>query len=475
VSDDFSDLVRRQSWLVDDEQYHHDHHHHSNHTVKVDAVFTFGSDTLDGNQGNDLLVGDDSVVLMPRFSLPVAQAADFERFVEGVNDVEHELSDAMLELIDADQDRRDTLIQVKVGKSWKTYLEHHIDQVQMGNDLINGSDGADFIVGDDFATRDVIVTIVPGGTPDWNTSDHAWHDGDWHDHHHHGHGHDHDHDHDHHDHDDDHDHHDHDHDHDHHHHDHDDDHDDHDHHHHGAQSLKTASDVINGGAGNDLVFGDSVAFEDSTVIKGSGVSSYYFSKVDDHAEDAIDRFIERSDGADYWLELDDDHDHDHDDDDDDHDHDHHHDHHHHHHHDHGPDSADIISGGDGDDVLFGLEGDDKLYGNNGNDYLNGGDGHDHTDGGPGSDKENGNAPFDIDGDDHGRVFRSDTKGIPWPPVPNVPHGHHSHAPTINWAGTTSDVTGLPWAQTMHRVRPIGLTMPNFDHHHGHDHDDDDDD
>ena len=172
----------------------------------------------------------------------------------------------------------------------------------------------------------------------------AWHDDDWKDHHHH---HDYHHDHD-------------------HHHDHDD--------HHGwyEPDVKFDADRIFGGNGDDTVWGDSVAVVQSKVIRGVGVSSKDFDKVDGDAKDAIEMFAALTDRADYWLALEGGH-------------------HHHHHGGHGHhggehahfDNGDQISGGDGNDIIFGQGGNDTLCGDAGDDWLVGGDGDDKLIGGTG--------------------------------------------------------------------------------------------
>jgi Ca2+-binding RTX toxin-like protein len=62
VSDDFSDLVHRQFDLLD---AHDDDDDHDDATVVVDQVFTIGADELDGGDGNDVLVGDDNLLIEP--------------------------------------------------------------------------------------------------------------------------------------------------------------------------------------------------------------------------------------------------------------------------------------------------------------------------------------------------------------------------------------------------------------------------
>ncbi|HYR33730.1 MAG TPA: hypothetical protein VEQ87_05520, partial [Burkholderiales bacterium] len=345
VSDDFSDLVHRQFWLLTCDDHDDDHYD----TLKVDGTFTVGKDRLDGDAGNDVLIGDDSTLVEPSFTVTVGQAADFQRFAEGVSDAGDEVAHAVLDLMELEQHLRDVTTQVKVGKYsyWRT--EHHIDVVLMGNDTINGGDGNDLVVGDDFMTRTATVTIVPGGVaPKYNRED-AWQDADWKDcsaadwfDHYRWHDHDwHDHDHD---------------------------------LHWQIAGLKVGADVINAGKGDDLVYGDSLAIVRSTVVRGTGVSYRDFDAVEDYAEEAIESFTALTDTADYWLALQGRHHHDNDDDD-------------------GwcLDNGDDIAGGDGNDILFGQAGNDRLKGEAGDDWLIGGNGQDSLDGGTGKNKtSNGN-------------------------------------------------------------------------------------
>ena len=133
------------------------------------------------------------------------------------------------------------------------------------------------------------------------------------------------------------------------------------HHHWHFDAVSSSRDVINGGDGNDLVWGDSLALVSATVTRGAGISNSSYYKAEDDAEDALGGLVCLTDSADYWLALQD-----------------------------GGhcenDYADTISGGKGDDILFGQAGNDRLKGDDGNDWLVGGDGSDSLDGGYGSDK-----------------------------------------------------------------------------------------
>jgi len=279
--------------------------------------------------------------VQPSFSVSVGQVADFERFAEGIADAGDELAHAALDLLDIDFQLRDVVVSVQHGKHWHDHVEHHVDLVTFGNDVMRGGDGKDLVVGDDFVTRLATVTVVPGGLPQKYSKDDAWQDDDWKDREWRDW------------------------------HDHDDEHHDHgrDHHHWQVPGVKVGADAISGGADDDLLWGDSVAVAQTEVVRGAGVGYKDFDAVDGDADDAIEVFAVLTDSADYWLALQG----------------------HHHHGDDGDDwrfdNGDDIAGGDGNDILFGQAGDDKLRGDAGDDRLIGGDGKDCLDGGPGKDKE----------------------------------------------------------------------------------------
>lgn len=346
ASDDFSDLVHRQYDLLD--------HHHGvdDQRTVVDNVFTVGADQLDGGDGNDVLIGDDNLLIQPAFTLPVGLAGDFERFAEGVADAGHELAHAVLDLGDIAHHQREAVVTETYQHKHKHYsrdvLEHHIDLVEMSNDTLRGGAGNDQIIGDAFIVRIAEATLVEGGSTRDFGDDVDWQDHDWKDkyglddlgwkHHHH------------------HDHHDH-----------------HDHHHHYGPSVKVGADTISGGDGDDLIWGDSLALVQTTVTRGAGVDYKDFKRAEDGVEDGLEAIVELTDAATYWLApL------------------HLHHPHHHHHHGHGEhvhfDNGDDISGGEGDDILFGQDGDDTLRGDAGDDWLIGGGGKDKLDGGKGKDE-----------------------------------------------------------------------------------------
>jgi Ca2+-binding RTX toxin-like protein len=358
VSDDFSDLVHRQYDLLDDH-----HERYDDHRTVVDNVFTVGSDLLDGGEGNDVLIGDDNLLIQPSFTLPVGLAGDFERFAESVTDSGHELAHAVFDLGDIAHHQREEVVQVPHKQHFHEELEHHVDIVEMGNDTLFGGAGNDQIIGDAFIVRMADATLVEGGST-WNFGkDDDWQDNDWKDkyglddlgwkHHHH----------------------------------HDDDADDDDH--WSSSNIKVGADVISGGDGADLIWGDNLALITSTVTRGAGLGWKDFDKTKDEVEDGLEALVELTDSATYWLASP---------------------HHHHQHHDDGHwhhdgkhvrfDNGDDISGGEGDDILFGQDGDDTLRGDAGNDRLVGGDGKDKLDGGKGWDRT-----------DSGSASSSDRKAV----------------------------------------------------------------
>jgi hypothetical protein len=251
---------------------------------------------------------------------------------------------------------RDRFIKVAHGNHYDIDIEHHVDLIMMGNDTIYGGDGNDLIFGDDFVLRAPAVTLVAGGSTahydhdpanDW-LSDERWND-------------------------------------------------------HGERSswwkswdfgdyycgrqdlIEAGADTIYGGAGNDLIWGDSIALITSTINRGPGISNGDFGNARDEVREALQGLTALTDEMDYWLEFSE-HGHDHRDD--------------HwtwataadgnwergHHHD--CDDGDTIFGGDGDDVIYGQDGRDSLHGDAGNDWLIAGDDDwgDLLDGGAGKNK-----------------------------------------------------------------------------------------
>jgi Ca2+-binding RTX toxin-like protein len=233
--------------------------------------------------------------------------------------VAHELAHVVQDVGDLDRHLREVTVLEPHRGHFHELVERHVDLVAMGNDTILGGSGNDLIVGDAFVVLAADLTLVPGGSPWHSGRSDDWLDRDWNDrkghggwdwHHHHGHD-------------------------------------------EAPALIETGSDVIAGGDGNDLVFGDSLARVSSTVTRGAGLGWHEFHKARDDAGDALEAIV----ALEGWR--------------------------------HGEraacDSGDDISGGAGDDILFGQAGNDALRGDAGNDRLVGGDGKDKLDGGPGWD------------------------------------------------------------------------------------------
>ncbi|MEH8100886.1 VWA domain-containing protein [Aeromonas veronii] len=125
------------------------------------------------------------------------------------------------------------------------------------------------------------------------------------------------------------------------------------------------ADRFDGGAGDDIIFGDAIHF---TGISGQGyaaIKAYVADKISiNEVSDAqVHRYIgEHSDEFDRSGSN---------------------------------DKADTLFGGAGNDILFGQGGNDELYGNDGKDILYGGTGSDKLDGGAGNDILSGGLGNDI--------------------------------------------------------------------------------
>jgi Ca2+-binding RTX toxin-like protein len=393
LADDFSDVVHEQYRLLAGTGWHgHDNDYDGDDGVVVDHLYTVGADALDAGEGNDVAVGDDQVIVETTFTVPVGEAANFELFAQGAADAHDEIAHGVLDLAHLDEVLRDETVLVSHGSRYDPRVIHHVDLVAFGDDTIAGGAGNDLIAGDSFVTRTATVNLVAGGsTSAWNwDDDHRWKDSDW---------------------------------------------DDRDvdaalrhllDEHAGWRgsdldfkrwhfdAAAAGADTISGGAGNDLVWGDSVAIVDSRVSRGAGISSWDYSRAAGEVWEAVSALVQVRDSADIWLGLQG------------HDADSHH---------RGRENADVISGGDGDDILFGQDGADTLKGDAGDDWLVGGADGDYLDGGLGRDRvSNGEDSSRSLGDtvrtrlvDWSGSFRN--YGVPFSPFGSVaPSGGPGHAP-----------------------------------------------
>jgi 6-phosphogluconolactonase (cycloisomerase 2 family) len=331
LSDDFSDLIHQQYRLLADPEHCEDlallllvlqSVFGDDGTAVVDQVFETGGDSLDGGNGNDVLVGDDATLLSATFIVPVELAFDFRLFVEGVSDAADEIVHGVLDLVRLGHRLREATVPG----------EHHLDHVLLGNDQILGGAGNDLIVGDALVTHSVTLRLVAGGTAVRDGRKDAWQDDDWKDctvadalwklldfHRHDGIG-----------------------------------------------PIRVGADQIDGGQGNDLVLGDGLGSITSTLQRASGIpdADYEYARCD--ALKAQERLTTLTDTAASWLAFQEpgwgtgaDA---------------------------GFDAGDDLDGAQGDDILFGQDGDDVVSGGDGDDWLIGGADKDVLDGGAGDDE-----------------------------------------------------------------------------------------
>ncbi len=358
-----------------EQKKHHKHHHDEGGNGPMDDVVgdvttAGGDDTLNGGGGSDLITGDNTTVIAPTVGITLNTNHHGHRHRHGHDDGHHHT-----------QGGHDVL------SSLTSFV---------GDDVIYGGDGADFITGDDAIRLAPQMDITVNNT----SASHHKHDQDLdrydlflddvvgrieiasayepaeetngrHGHH--------------------------------------DDDDDDD---HKKDDRRGGNDEIHGGAGNDLMTGDNViVFDPSTSVainSGSDHHHHHGGKhhhrnglVDSLVDDLVmlggDDIMNGGDGDDLMMgdnisiELlaagtNGHHD---DDDDDDHKHHKHNGHIHSAGNTHTTGGGDTMSGGGGDDVMFGQAGRDFLFGEDGEDTLYGGKDKDKVDGGAGKDKVKG--------------------------------------------------------------------------------------
>jgi Ca2+-binding RTX toxin-like protein len=301
----------------------------------LDRTFYLGNDELDGGAGNDFLVGDNLTVMTPSLGVPANRAAEFHRLVHDLNEAGDRAQWALGELDEAAHDLRDTWVSVKQGKRTYRILEHHYDRFVFGNDTLAGGDGNEVMAGDNWvflAPRVTLTRSVRGLAADgcgWGLGNDSWPhgwDNDWNPH-----GHDFD---------------------------------------WPADEWVGGNDVLDGGTGNDLLFGDSVVSMAPVMAMGPGLGwgSWFLRPL---AQEILNDLIAvgpyqpcapgwqnphdlpggmQSPGR-GWIG-----------------------------------GNDTLKGGAGDDILFGQGGDDALFGDAGDDWLIGGDGCDRIEKGSGKDR-----------------------------------------------------------------------------------------
>jgi Ca2+-binding RTX toxin-like protein len=172
--DEFGDLIHGLHHAVGDADGHHPSYSHED--VIVDRTFYLGNDEMDGGAGNDFMVGDDMMVMAPSFAVPVRLVDDFHHLIHDLEKVGDEADRGLDELDDVSHDLRDVIVSVKQGKRVQMRLEHHIDRIVAGSDLLVGGDGDDVLVGDNWSYLAPRVTVTSDGYP----GDHnCWYHHDW--------------------------------------------------------------------------------------------------------------------------------------------------------------------------------------------------------------------------------------------------------------------------------------------------------
>jgi Ca2+-binding RTX toxin-like protein len=374
------------------------------HQTVLDRTFTIGQDTVDGGTGNDLLVGDDSVVVAPALTVAVGNVDALEHLVSDMDVIDSLMAYAASEWDAVQHHLRETRATVVVNIEASTQVTHRIDTLRLGNDLLRGVEGNDMLVGDTWAQLTPAITVIAGGAPVFNhrwDDPLGWYDTDGHEVHgqHLGEGHA------------------------------EDDWVDHDPAWYQDQVV-AAHDMLEGGAGLDILSGDSATLSETTVKFGAGVIQRHRTALADETEHIGWHLMGLRDGHAneahhqhgrphphhqhyHW--------HDHDDWNFDHDP-------HFHHGFNGPAGNDLLIGGDGNDILFGQGGTDTLRGGVGNDTLVGGDGNDVLDDTQGTNRK-------VQGNDETANVRNatQTRLIDW-------SSHYTgFTPRLKWSLTTSSV------------------------------------
>ncbi|MBN2437042.1 MAG: hypothetical protein JXL20_00400, partial [Deltaproteobacteria bacterium] len=316
--EDFGDMIHRLHHAVSDALALP--LHTIGRSVIIDQTFHIGNDTIYGGAGNDFVVGDDLAVMAPSFTLPEDLVGSFQHLLRDLGKVGDKARWALAELDDVAHDLRAVVIPIKKGKKTYYQIEHHIDRIVAGSDTLYGEDGDDLMAGDSWAYLAPKITIT---SDEWPGCQGFGHYGFWHPYSGaYGYG-----------------------------------------KHHGWYDINflkgsyggpgdewvVGSDTMDGGAGNDVMFGDSIVLEAPAKVMAPAVPWWKFfggyHRVGDILKDIL--MLGRPDTL--------------------------------------SGGNDVMTGGEGDDVLFGQGGNDKLYGGDGNDLLAGGTGKDTLVGGPGRD------------------------------------------------------------------------------------------
>lgn len=382
VADDLADLTQALHYQVSDLDAER---HAWGQSVVVDRSVSIGNDVLNGGAGDDSLTGDDRTAIATSLTVTVGQLDSLEYLVAGFDHIEAELEGAGQELIEVEHHLRDEIGWVQSGHSSRTILIRHVDQLTLGNDSLTGGEGNDLLVGDQQLHMAPTVTVVAGGARP-HGPDQRWHDDDWYDwdHHHHRnwhedfwrqHGHD-------------------------------------DRGQGAGDIVQLGDDMLDGGAGNDVLYGDSLAMDAPAVVVDGSVNGTDVGWAEHEAEEVLTELTELGGHHERYGWF--------------------------HHHSEAAQNGyqvtsggDLLVGGDGSDLLFGQADWDTLDGGAGADWLVGG--HDRDTLYRGVDKREDKLR---DGEDHSRDLREELQGrlIDW----SGQHQGFGSAPGLGFPS--------PWAQ-----------------------------
>ena len=327
VSADFSDLIHNQYKLLGT---HRDvESEKADDLLVIDNVYHLGEDYLDGGAGNNVLVGFNSISVVTSFTLSVTLAEKSEWFQKDLADTAEEIINATVDLDYLEHRLRDKKVQVQVGKKIESRIQHHVDRIFMGNDTLLGGEGSDLIIGDALIVHAALVSLTAGvpltstvivsgeeGHDNWRDEQHWnergersawWKNMDYAEHHAYQ-----------------------------------------------LDLMQVNADIINGGAGDDLIWGDSLALVNTRIVRAAGISNKVFEDASHEAQEGLDQSVMLTTGLtnpENGSSL---------------------------------NASDIISGGAGNDIIFGQNGQDQLWGDAGNDWLLGGAGKDTLNGGTGA-------------------------------------------------------------------------------------------
>ena len=328
VTDDYADLVRDLFGLL--ESYEHPYRA----SPVIDAQLSFGNDSLHGDGGSDTLVGDNANFVTAQLRVPAGRAGELAQFVTGTLEAADEAAQAVRDLMHLEHDLRNVLVASAGGFE----VVRHVDEIRTGNDRLFGGEGNDLLIGDQWVMKTPVVTLTAGG---WGAAGGDWHDADWLDsepwhaawleqHRHHP--------------------------------------------LEQRDLIYIGNDFMDGGAGADLMWGDSLALSQAQLGTAADLSAAEQELALAPAGTALAAMTNVMEESAYWFNG------------------HHHryqdqDWHWHQHHAQDRISADVMEGAEDSDLLFGQAGADALYGEAGADWLVGGQDQDTLDGGAGTDKE----------------------------------------------------------------------------------------